>query len=126
MTPVAVGKFIEQVGVPMAMAAGAGFLVWWLLKWMTQNLGRQISEIKQEIKDETDGVQREISQLHNITISLVDRIRVLERNSLLAHQTILVKLGCAVPEWHLTRKERQAELQEQLKDVGARNGEVGS
>jgi hypothetical protein len=126
VTPAAVGKFIEQVGVPMAMAAGAGFLVWWLLKWMTQNLGRQISEIKQEIKDETDEVQREISQLHNITISLVDRIRVMERNSLTAHTIILAKLGCTLPTWDLTRKERHAELQEQIKDVGARNGEVGS
>jgi hypothetical protein len=89
-------------------------------------LGKQISEIKQEIKDETDEVQKEIRQLHNIVISLVDRIRVLERNSMLAHQTILVKLGCEIPDWHLTRKERHAELQEQIKDVGIRNGETGS
>ncbi|MBT7943614.1 MAG: hypothetical protein HN719_09700 [Alphaproteobacteria bacterium] len=126
MTPAAVGKFVEQVGVPVTMAAGAGFLVWWLLKWLTQSLGKQISEIKQEIKDETDEVQKEIRQLHNITISLVDRIRVLERNSMLAHQTILVKLGCEIPDWYLTRKERHAELQEQIKDVGIRNGETGS
>lgn len=123
MTPAAVGKFIEQVGVPVTVAAGAGFLVWWLLKWLTQSLGKQISEVKQEIKDETDDVQGEIKQLHNITISLVDRIRVLERNSMLAHTTILVKLGCKMPDWNVTRKERQAELQEQLKDVGIRNGE---
>ena len=57
MTPTAVGKFVETVGVPVTMAAGAGFLVWWLLKWMTGNLGAQIGEIKQEIKDETDEVQ---------------------------------------------------------------------
>ena len=124
MTPGAVGKFIETVGVPVAMAAACGFVVWWLLKWLTGSLGTQIKEIKQEIKDETDEVQREIRLLHSITISLIDRIRVLERNTLLAHTTMLGQLGCKeLPVWHETRKEKIAELQEQIKDIG-RNGEV--
>ena len=124
MTPGAVGKFIETVGVPVAMAAACGFVVWWLLKWLTGSLGTQIKEIKQEIKDETDEVQGEIRLLHSITISLIDRIRVLERNTLLAHTTMLGQLGCKeLPVWHETRKEKIAELQEQIKDIG-RNGEV--
>ena len=124
MTPGAVGKFIETVGVPVAMAVACGFLVWWLLKWLTGSLGTQIKEIKQEIKDETDEVQGEIRLLHSITISLIDRIRVLERNTLLAHTTMLGQLGCKeLPVWHETRKEKIAELKEQIKDIG-RNGEV--
>jgi DNA-binding transcriptional MerR regulator len=124
MSPTALGKFIETVGVPVAMAAACGFVVWWLLKWLTGSLGTQIKEIKQEIKDETDEVQREIRQLHNITISLIDRIRVLERNTLLAHTTILGQLGCKeLPVWSETRKEKIAELKEQIKDIG-RNGET--
>ena len=124
MTPGAVGKFIETVGVPVAMAAACGFVVWWLLKWLTGSLGTQIKEIKQEIKDETDEVQGEIRLLHSITISLIDRIRVLERNTLLAHTPMLGQLGCKeLPVWHETRKEKIAELQEQIKDIG-RNGEV--
>ena len=124
MSPSALGKFIETVGVPVAMAAACGFVVWWLLKWLTGSLGTQIKEIKQEIKDETDEVQGEIRLLHSITISLIDRIRVLERNTLLAHTTMLGQLGCKeLPVWHETRKEKIAELQEQIKDIG-RNGEV--
>ena len=124
MSPTALGKFIETVGVPVAMAAACGFVVWWLLKWLTGSLGTQIKEIKQEIKDETDEVQREIRQLHNITISLIDRIRVLERNTLLAHTTILGQLGCKeLPVWSETRKEKISELKEQIKDIG-RNGET--
>jgi len=124
MSPTALGKFIETVGVPVAMAAACGFLVWWLLKWLTGSLGTQIKEIKQEIKDETDEVQGEIRLLHSITISLIDRIRVLERNTLLAHTTMLGQLGCKeLPVWHETRKEKIAELKEQIKDIG-RNGEV--
>jgi len=123
MSPTAVGKFIEQVGVPVAMAAACGFVVWWLLKWLTGSLGTQIGEIKQEIKNETDTVQVEIRQLHGIIISLIDRIRVLERNTLLAHTTMLGQLGCKeLPVWYETRKEKIAELQEQIKDIG-RNGE---
>jgi|TARA_Y100001951_G_scaffold34283_1_gene26998 DNA-binding transcriptional MerR regulator len=125
MSPTALGKFIETVGVPVAMAAACGFVVWWLLKWLTGSLGTQIKEIKQEIKDETDEVQGEIRQLHGITISLIDRIRVLERNTLLAHTTMLGQLGCKeLPVWHETRKEKISELKEQIKDIG-RNGEIG-
>jgi hypothetical protein len=125
MSPNVLAKFIETVGVPVALAAACGFVVWWLLKWLTGSLGAQITEIKQEIKDETDEVQGEIKQLHGITISLIDRIRVLERNTLLAHTTILSQLGCKeVPIWHETRREKIAELKEQMKDIG-RNGEAG-
>ena len=125
MSPTALGKFIETVGVPVAMAVACGFLVWWLLKWLTGSLGTQIKEIKQEIKDETDEVQGEIRQLHGITISLIDRIRVLERNTLLAHTTMLGQLGCKeLPVWYETRKEKISELKEQIKDIG-RNGEIG-
>jgi len=124
MSPTALGKFIETVGVPVAVAVACGFVVWWLIKWLTGSLGTQIGEIKQEIKDETDEVQGEIRQLHSITISLIDRIRVLERNTLLAHTTMLGQLGCKeLPVWHETRKEKLAELKEQMKDIG-RNGEV--
>jgi DNA-binding transcriptional MerR regulator len=124
MSPTALGKFIETVGVPVAMAVACGFLVWWLLKWLTGSLGTQIKEIKQEIKDETDEVQGEVRQLHGITISLIDRIRVLERNTLLAHTTMLGQLGCKeLPVWHETRKEKISELKEQIKDIG-RNGEI--
>ena len=124
MSPTALGKFIETVGVPVAMAVACGFLVWWLLKWLTGSLGTQIKEIKQEIKDETDEVQGEVRQLHSITISLIDRIRVLERNTLLAHTTMLGQLGCKeLPVWHETRKEKISELKEQIKDIG-RNGEI--
>ena len=89
MSPTALGKFIETVGVPVAVAVACGFVVWWLIKWLTGSLGTQIGEIKQEIKDETDDLQAEIRQLHGIIISLIDRIRVLERNTLLAHTTML-------------------------------------
>ena len=124
MSPSALGKFIETVGVPVAVAVACGFVVWWLIKWLTGSLGTQIREIKQEIKDETDEVQGEIRQLHSITISLIDRIRVLERNTLLAHTTMLGQLGCKeIPIWHETRKEKIAELKEQVKDIG-RNGEI--
>ena len=124
MSPTALGKFIETVGVPVAMAAACGFVVWWLLKWLTGSLAVQIREIKQEIKDETDDVQKEVRQLHGIAIGLIDRIRVLERSTLLAHTTMLGQLGCKeLPIWHETRKEKIAELKEQIKDIG-RNGEV--
>ena len=124
MSPTALGKFIETVGVPVAVAVACGFVVWWLIKWLTGSLGTQIREIKQEIKDETDEVQGEIRQLHSITISLIDRIHVLERNTLLAHTTMLGQLGCKeLPVWHETRNEKLAELKEQMKDIG-RNGEV--
>jgi ABC-type uncharacterized transport system fused permease/ATPase subunit len=135
MTVNAMTKFIETVGVPVAVAVACGFVVWWLLKWLTGSVLSQFSELRQEIKNETDDVQsdlknhhddvqNDIQQLHGITISLIDRIRVLERNTLLSYTTILSQLGCKeLPVWHETRKEKIAELKEQIKDIG-RNGEA--
>jgi hypothetical protein len=38
---------------------------------------------------------------------------------------MLGQLGCKeLPVWHETRKEKIAELKEQIKDIG-RNGEIG-
>ena len=124
MSPNVIGKFIETVGVPVAISAAALGLLWWLLKWLTQSLCNQISDVKSEIKDETGQVAKQIVDLRIITIRLVDRIRVLERNSMLAHTTMLVKLGCKIPNFNQTREERHAELQEQIKDVGMRNGDA--
>ena len=135
MTVNAMTKFIETVGGPVAVAAACGFVVWWLLKWLTGSVLSQFSELRQEIKNETDDVQsdlknhhddvqNDIQQLRGITISLIDRIRVLERNTLLSYTTILSQLGCKeLPVWHETRKEKIAELKEQIKDIG-RNGEA--
>ena len=124
MTPVTLGKFVETVGIPAAGMAAAGFLAWYLLRWMTGNLGKQMGEIKQEIKNETDEVQNEVRLLHNITIKLVDRIRVMERNQMAANVEMLSKLKCDIPVWDTTRSEQHAELEEQVKDIGVRNGEM--
>jgi|TARA_R110000824_G_scaffold308833_2_gene496254 hypothetical protein len=125
MNPTQIGKLVEEVGVPMVAAGAAAFAAWYLLKYMTGNLGNQMSEIKQEIKDETDEVQAEVKLLHNITIKLVDRIRVMERNQMAAHVQMLTKLNCEIPVWDTTRAERHAEAEELVKDIGVRNGEMG-
>lgn len=135
MNPTQIGNMVEKIGIPAAMAAGGGFLIWWLLRWMTTDLGGRMGEIKQEIKTETDDVQAEVRQLkkdvqgeikllHNITIRLVDRVRVMERNQMASNVEMLTKLGCSLPDFTTTRAEQVAELEEKIKDVGARNGEI--
>jgi hypothetical protein len=122
MTPAAIGKFVETVGVPVTVAVACGFLVWWLLKWLTGSLGNQISDVKQEIKDETDDLHGTLKMQHTMLVRLIDRVRTLEINTMMANTALLTKNGCDIPEWRRPRSERIANLKEEIKDV-SHNGE---
>ena len=112
MTPAAIGKFVETVGVPVTVAVACGFLVWWLLKWLTGSLGNQISDVKQEIKDETDDLHATLKMQHTMLVRLIDRVRTLEINTMMANTALLTKNGCDIPEWRRPRSERIANLKE--------------
>ena len=122
MTPGTLGKFVETVGIPAAGMAAAGFLAWYLLKWMTGNLGKQMGEIKQEIKNETDDLHDTLKLQHTMLVRLIDRIRTLEINTMMSNTALLTKSGCDIPEWRRPRSERIANLKEEIKDV-SHNGE---
>ena len=123
MTPATIGKFVETVGIPAAGMAAAGFLAWYLLKWMTGNLGKQMGEIKQEIKNETDDLHAALRSQQVMLVRLIDRVRTLELNLQTTWTAALTALDAEPPKLRRTRAEVLAELKEQMLDV-AHNGEA--
>jgi hypothetical protein len=123
MTPATIGKFVETVGIPAAGMAAAGFLAWYLLRWMTGNLGKQMGEIKQEIKNETDDLHAVLRSQQVMLVRLIDRVRTLELNLQTTWTAALTALDAEPPTLRRTRAEVLAELKEQMLDV-AHNGEA--
>ena len=123
MTPATIGKFVETVGIPAAGMAAAGFLAWYLLRWMSGNLGKQMGEIKQEIKNETDDLHAVLRSQQVMLVRLIDRVRTLELNLQTTWTAALTALDAEPPTLRRTRAEVLAELKEQMLDV-AHNGEA--
>ena len=123
MSAVLVQKFIETVGLPAAFAVGAAFLVYIVIKWLMSTVIEQMKELKEEIREETDKVEDVAKNNHQIIIALVDRVRTLERNLLLFATEMRTVHEIKSTDWHRTRGEKRAELQEQLKDIGQDSNE---
>ena len=116
MTVTQLTKLVEAVGIPAAVAAGMGFLLWKLLQYILRDLRSDMSTQHSEL-------EQTLRTSRTILIQLVDRVRVLERNIYRHQDATAVKLGINAPEYDVTRKERYDEAQQILADVGKINGD---
>ena len=127
MTPASLIKLFETVGIPVVAAAAAGYALWWLMKWVTNNLKQDLTEqhneIDEELRDTRDTLSKQIKELHVIVIRLVDRIRVLEINFIEHDETVRALYGLRRQERKKPRHELVEELKEQIKDAGRLNGD---
>jgi len=116
MTPAAVMKMIETLGVPLAVAIAGGVALWKLIAFV-------LKDLKTDISDKQDALLALIRTQNTILIKLIDRVRTLEINQMTAYTALLSVTDADMPEWRRTRAERIAELREQIKDV-SHNGEA--
>ena len=116
MTPAAVMKMIETLGVPLAVAIAGGVALWKLIAFV-------LKDLKTDISDKQDDLVSLMKMQNTILIKLIDRVRTLEINQMTAYTALLTVAGADMPEWRRTRSERIAELKEQIKDV-SHNGEA--
>ena len=116
MTPAAVMKMIETLGVPLAVAIAGGVALWKLIAFV-------LKDLKTDIADKQDALLALIRTQNTILIKLIDRVRTLEINQMTAYTALLKVADADMPEWRRTRAERIAELREQIKDV-SHNGEA--
>ena len=116
MTPAAVMKMIETLGVPLAVAIAGGVALWKLIAFV-------LKDLKTDISDKQDALLALIRTQNTILIKLIDRVRTLEINQMTAYTALLKVADADMPEWRRTRAERIAELREQIKDV-SHNGEA--
>jgi hypothetical protein len=116
MTVAQLTKLIEVVGIPAGTAVALGFLLWKLLQYI-------LKDLRSDMDDHDQQLQRSLKKVTTILIQQVDRIRVLERNIYRYQDATSVKLGLSAPIYDITRKERHDEAQQVLQDVGKINGD---
>ena len=132
MTTTSLIKLFETVGIPVVAAAAAGYALWWLIKWITNNLKGELAdqheaslknvdelrnELDEEIRDTRELLSKHIKDL-NIII-----IRVLEINFIEHDETVRALYGLKRADRKKPRHELVEELKEQIKDAGKINGD---
>ena len=108
-------KLIETLGIPLAVALAGGVALWKLIAFV-------LKDLKSDIADKQDDLHSALRQQQVMLVRLIDRIRTLEINTMMASTALLTKNGCDIPEWRRPRSERIANLKEEIKDV-SHNGE---
>ena len=115
MTPAAIIKLVETLGIPLAVALAGGVALWKLIAFV-------LKDLKNDISSKQDDLQKSLSLQQVMIIKLIDRVRTLEINQMTAYTALITASDADLPEWRRTRAERIAELHEQIKDV-SHNGE---
>tara|TARA_R110002020_G_scaffold233044_1_gene444720 strand:+ start:450 stop:806 length:357 start_codon:yes stop_codon:yes gene_type:complete len=108
-------KLVEGLGIPLAVALTGGVALWKLIAFV-------LKDLKTDVADKQDELQGSLKLQHTMIVRLIDRIRTLEINTMMANTALLTKSGCDIPEWRRPRSERIANLKEEIKDV-SHNGE---
>ena len=117
-------KILETVGIPVATAIALAFGLAKLLMYILKDQRKDFEGGFKRTIESSEKNRQALLKNEQYIIQLIDRLRVLERNTLLFYSTILSKANFDVPEWSITRREKIAELKEQIKDTGRGNGDV--
>ena len=110
-------KLIETLGIPLAVALCLGIGLWKLIQFL-------LKDLKTDIADQQEELQAQLKSQQTILVRLIDRVRTLEINTMMAFTALLTKSGCDIPDWREPRAVRKAELKEQMRDI-SNNGEEG-
>ena len=130
-------KLFETVGIPVLVAAAAGYALWWIIRWLTSSFKQELQdehnsiirtvdtlkdELDEEARDTREQLGKKLEEIRIMTIRLVDRIRVLEMNFVEHDETVRAAYGLKKAIRTKTRHDQVAELEEQIKDAGKTNG----
>ena len=130
-------KLFETVGIPVLVAAAAGYALWWIIRWLTSSFKQELQdehnsiirtedtlkdELDEEARDTREQLGKKLEEIRIMTIRLVDRIRVLEMNFVEHDETVRAAYGLKKAIRKKTRHDQVAELEEQIKDAGKTNG----
>ena len=111
-------SIINEVGVPVAGLLGLGWLLWQLLSKIMNTLENKVDAIDDSINTKMSNMeQRVMTQLetqHGIIISLIDRVRAVDNQTI--RQDVLLKTLLGVPNLIDHEKIAKAERDDQRKD----------
>ena len=101
---------IETLGIPVLVAAAGGVALWKLIAFV-------LKDLQTDIGAKQDDLHSALRQQQVMLVRLIDRVRTLEINTMMANTALLTKSGCEIPEWRQPRAQRIANLREEIKDV---------
>tara|TARA_R100001440_G_scaffold73585_1_gene98254 strand:+ start:1536 stop:1886 length:351 start_codon:yes stop_codon:yes gene_type:complete len=111
-------SIITEVGFPIAAALGLGFFVWKLINRIIDGMEQKINTLDDKVQASLDTMEERVStkldSQYGIIVSLIDRIRAMDNQSI--RQDVLLKTLLGVPNLIDIEKIAKAERNDQRKD----------
>ena len=110
--------FITEVGFPIAAAMGLGWFVSKLINRIIDGMETKLDTLDEKVQTSLDTMEERVStkldSQYGIIISLIDRVRALDNQSI--RQDVLLKTLLGVPNLIDTDKIAKADREDQRKD----------
>ena len=111
-------SIITEVGFPIAAALGLGFFVWKLINRIIDGMEQKINTLDDKVQASLDTMEERVStkldSQYGIIVSLIDRIRAMDNQSI--RQDVLLKTLLGVPNLIDIENIAKAERDDQRKD----------
>lgn len=109
---------ITELGFPIAAALGLGIFVWKLINRIIDGMEQKINTLDDKVQTSLDTMEERVStkldSQYGIIVSLIDRVRALDNQSI--RQDVLLKTLLGVPNLIDTDKIAKADRDDQRKD----------
>jgi len=110
--------FITEVGFPIAAAMGLGWFVSKLINRIIDGMETKLDTLDEKVQTSLDTMEDRVStkldSQYGIIISLIDRVRALDNQSI--RQDVLLKTLLGVPNLIDTDKIAKSDREDQRKD----------
>ncbi len=110
--------FINEVGFPIAAALGLGFFIWKLINRIIDGMETKLDTLDEKVQASLDTMEDRVStkldSQYGIIVSLIDRVRAMDNDSI--RQDVLLKTLLGVPNLIDTDKIAKADRDDQRKD----------
>lgn len=111
-------QFINEVGFPIAAALGLGFFIWKLINRIIDGMETKLDTLDEKVQASLDTMEDRVStkldSQYGIIVSLIDRVRAMDNDSI--RQDVLLKTLLGVPNLIDTDKIAKADREDQRKD----------
>lgn len=111
-------KFINEVGFPIAAAAGLGWFIYKLVIRIVDGMESKLDVVDEKVADQIEQMEQrlgtKLDSQHGILVALIDRVRSLDNE--IIRQDTMIKTILGVPNLIDTDKIAKADRDDQRKD----------
>ena len=109
---------IQQVGFPIAAAAGLGWFIYKLIMRIVDGMENKLDVVDEKVDASLNAMEERLSTKldaqHGIIVALIDRVRALDNQTI--RQDVLLKTLLGAPNLIEIDKIAKAEREDQRKD----------